>query len=70
MAETTLTDTANFEAIVRIVEDGTPSSPKRIKTTPPQWARTGMLAAVLSRTRARYARPREKVEQRIESIFR
>jgi hypothetical protein len=28
-----------------------------------------MLAAVLSRTRARYARPREKVEKAIESIF-
>lgn len=42
---------------MRVVNEGVPSSPKRIKTTPPQWAKTGMLASVLSRTRARYARP-------------
>jgi hypothetical protein len=65
----TLTDTANFEAVMRVVNDGVPSSPKRIKTTPPQWARTGMLASVLNRTRARYTRPSEDVEKRIKSIF-
>ena len=65
----TLTDTANFEAWVRMTEDGVPGSPRRIKTAPPQWARTGMLASVLSRTRARYARPREALEERIRRIF-
>jgi hypothetical protein len=65
----TLTDTVNFEAVVRVVDDGVPSSPKRMKTTPPQWHRTGMLASVLNRTRARYARPRDKVEKAINSIF-
>jgi hypothetical protein len=66
---TSLTDTPNFEAVARVVSEGVPSSPNRIKTTPPQWVRTGMLASVLSRTRARYARPREKVDKHIESIF-
>ncbi len=65
----TLTDTANFEAVMRVVNDGVPSSPKRIRTAPPQWIRTGMFASVLSRTRARYARPSEDVEKRIRSIF-
>jgi len=64
-----LTDTPNFEAWVRMTENGVPSSHKLLKTTPVQWDRTGMLGAVLSRTRARYARPREKVEKAIESIF-
>jgi hypothetical protein len=64
-----LTDTANFEAITRETRDGVPSSPYRIKTTPPQWARTGMLASVLARTRSRYARPQQDIDKRIKSIF-
>jgi hypothetical protein len=67
--QATLTDTANFEAIVRMTEGGIPSSPIRIKTTPVQWDRQGMLPAVQSRTRARYARPSEKVEAQIARIF-
>jgi hypothetical protein len=64
-----LTDTPNFEAWVRMTENGVPFSHKLLKTTPVQWDRQGMLAAVQSRTRARYARPREKVDRAIESIF-
>jgi len=66
----TLTDTANFAAWMRITREGVPSSPIRIETTPPRWVRQGMLAAVISRTRARYARPTEAIEKQVENIFR
>lgn len=68
--EATLTDTANFAAVVRYTRDGIPTSPYRIETTPPEWSRTGMLRAVLNRTWARYTRPNDKVERQIERIFR
>jgi hypothetical protein len=65
----TLTDTQNYEAIMRRNERGVPSSPIWIKTAPPAWAKTGMLASVLKRMQARYGRPREKVESQIRAIF-
>jgi DNA helicase HerA-like ATPase len=59
-----LKDLANFEAWVKTIENGQPGNPKLIKTLPPVVA-LGRLGAVRNRTHARYARPRERIEQEI-----
>jgi hypothetical protein len=63
-----LMSTPNFEAWVRTIEDGRPSNPRRIRTRPPGDA-LRRLEAVRNRTRARYARPRAKVEREIAAFI-
>jgi len=64
-----LTDTPNFEAWVKLLRNGVPSSAIPIRTSPAHIS-GGRLSAVISRTRARYARPREKVESAIAAFLR
>jgi type IV secretory pathway TraG/TraD family ATPase VirD4 len=64
----TLTDTSNFSAWVKLLRDDMPAGTHPIHTLPPQ-AGTGKSAAVRARTRARYARPRSSVEQKIARFF-
>ena len=61
----TLTDTPNFSAWAKLVRNGVPSEPRPIDTLPPEPASAGRLQAVRNRTRARYARPRQAIEDRI-----
>jgi hypothetical protein len=61
----TLTDTANFSAWAKLVRGGVPSEPRAIAMLPPEPAGGGRLVAVRDRTRARYARPRLMVEEKI-----
>ena len=61
----TLTDTPNFSAWAKLVRNGVPSEPRPIDTLPPEPASTGRLQAVRNRTRARYARPRQVIEDKI-----
>lgn len=63
-----LTDTPNFEAWVKLLRAGVPSSAIPIRTLPAEVA-GGSFGAVVSRTRARYARPRHTVEQAIARRF-
>ena len=67
--QSTLTDTANFSAWVKLVRDGVPTDARSIHTWPPDLSGSGSLDLVRSRTRARYARPRAVVEKRISSFF-
>jgi hypothetical protein len=60
----TLTDTTDHRAWIKLTKGGVPSSPVLIQTFPPQ-PLEGSFEAVRARTRARYARPREKVEVHI-----
>jgi type IV secretory pathway TraG/TraD family ATPase VirD4 len=63
--EQALTNTANFSAWVKLVRDGVPTDARIIDTAPPVGGTTSQLERVRNRTRARYARPRQSVEQRI-----
>jgi type IV secretory pathway TraG/TraD family ATPase VirD4 len=60
-----LTDTANFSAWVKLMNGGIPAEPRPIDTFPPDPSESGRFQAVRSRTRARYARPRNVVELKI-----
>jgi len=59
-----LMGTPNFEAWAKTVEDGAPGSPRRLRTRPPGETHR-RLTAVRSRTRARYARSRARIEKDI-----
>lgn len=59
-----LTDKPNFEAWVKLLRAGVPTEPIPIRTLPAE-PTGGSFRAVIARTRARYARPREKVERAI-----
>ena len=63
-----LTDTANFEAWVKMVRDNVPTTAMHITTVPADPPK-GTLQAVINRTRSRYARPKEQVEKTIARIF-
>lgn len=60
-----LTETANFAAWCKLMRGGSPADPRPIWTLPPYRRDRGTLERVLARTRARYARPRQVVEERI-----
>jgi len=64
-----LTDTPNFSAWVRLLQDGVPSSPHIIQTPPPKPDQGGRLPYIVSRTRARPARPRHVVEKSIARLI-
>jgi type IV secretory pathway TraG/TraD family ATPase VirD4 len=61
----TLTDTANFAAWTKLMHDGAPLDPAYLETLPPEAQGASRFHAVQARSRARYARPRALVEDRI-----
>jgi len=64
-----LTETANFEAWAKLIHNGNPATPFLLSTDYPDLSRAGHTAAVIARTRARYTRPREKVEAAIDRFI-
>jgi hypothetical protein len=67
--EAALTDTPNYQAWVRFLEDGAPTSPKVIETTLPP-PPLGSLERVVNRTRTRYARRKTDVDAHIERFLK
>ena len=61
----TLTDTGNFRAWVKTLYNGVPTDPHHVKMREPESLRLGRLAAVKSRTAARFGRERAQVEGRM-----
>ncbi len=61
----TLTETANFSAWLKLMRSGLPMDARPITTLPAAAYASGRLEIIRSRTRARYARPRELVERKI-----
>ncbi len=64
-----LTDTANFNAWVKLLEQGVPSKTRLIRTWIPDAEVTGRLEAVRARSRARHLRPRAQVEEEINRFL-
>ena len=64
-----LSDTSNFHAWVTYTRNGIPSNARLISTLPPWSGETGSLTKVIARSRSRYTRPRQQVEQAIEKFF-
>ena len=62
--KSTLTDTANFAAWLKLLNHSSLSGPHYLQTLPPEPV-IGRFEAVRNRTRARYGRPRRAVEGRI-----
>ncbi len=60
-----LTDLPNFTAWAKLIRNGSPTDTLRIDSEQPVAPHTGRADAVIARTRARYARPRQLVERRI-----
>lgn len=63
------TDLPNFEAWARLIRDGFPGDPIRLSPTQPESAKDDQTEAVITRTRARYTRPRMKVEADINRFI-
>ena len=63
------TDLANHEAWARIIRDGNSTDPIRLSLAMPNINKNDNAAAVIARTRARYTRPRAKVEAEIERFI-
>ena len=61
----TLTDTANFRAWAKLMRDGVPIDATSVETLPPEPQDGSHFAAVQARSRARYARSRTAVEEKI-----
>jgi type IV secretory pathway TraG/TraD family ATPase VirD4 len=64
-SEQALTNIANFSAWAKLIRDGIPADVRLVGTLPPDGVATSRLDAVRDRTRARYARPRQVVEDKI-----
>ena len=64
-----LTDTPNFSAWTKLIRDGVPADARSIATLPPDQVTSGRLEHVRNRTRARHARPRRAVEQKISRFL-
>ena len=60
------TDLANYTARARLLRHGEPLDPMLLKIPEPQTEHHGQTPAVIARSRARYARPREVVELMID----
>ena len=63
-----LCDLPNYQAWARLIRDGNPTDPFLLATGYPEFC-TGHAAAVISRTRARYTRPRAQVEAGIDRFL-
>jgi hypothetical protein len=59
------TDLANYEVLVKLLEDGRYRQPFRGKTVPPSGRFIGRRDNLISRSRQRYATPRKLVEEKI-----
>lgn len=62
---TALTDIANFTAWSKVMQNDLPIEAHHIQMLPAQNTVAARLTAIRNRTRARHARPREAVENRI-----
>ena len=60
-----LTDTGNFSAWIKLVRGGVPADARTIEMLPPDVQCNSNFELVRNRTRARYARPRHSVEEKI-----
>ena len=60
-----LTDLSNFTAWAKLIRDGNPTGAMRIDTEIPAIEHRGRAAAIIARSRARHARPRAIVEDKI-----
>ncbi|MGH8335745.1 MAG: TraM recognition domain-containing protein, partial [Gammaproteobacteria bacterium] len=63
-----LCELSNYQAWARLIHDGNPTDPFRLNTAYPRLD-FGRADAVVSRTRARYTRPRAKVEAEIDRFI-
>jgi len=63
----TLSETPNFHAWVRLLENGNPTDPFIMKTLVPEAPAQGRKSAVVAHTRARHTRAIEKVERSIHA---
>jgi hypothetical protein len=63
--EQALSDTANFTAWVKLLQDGNPSDPFLLETLVPEPPEEGRSRAVRGHTRARHTRERARVEQSV-----
>jgi len=66
----TLTDTQNFSAWAKVMQDGNPSDAIFLDTIYPDSQHAGGAGAVIARTRARHTRPRWLVETNVLKQFR
>jgi hypothetical protein len=66
----TLCDTSNFSAWIKLMHGGLPSDARPIATLPSQLDFADRFDAVRARSRARYARPRPLVEAKIARFLR
>jgi hypothetical protein len=64
-----LTNTANFSAWLKLLENGEPTETRLAYMDAPRPDATGRLDAVRSRSRARYLRPRTLVERKINRFL-
>ncbi len=65
-----LCDLPNYQAWARIIRDGNPTESFHLATEVPEIGAGGHAAAVIARTRARYTRPRAKVEAAIDRFIK
>lgn len=65
-----VSSTANFEAWIKLLRGRETSDALLIVTVPPKPGEQGRLPSIISRTRARHARPREQVEEAVAAMFR
>jgi hypothetical protein len=61
----TLSDTRNFSAWCKLLQDGNPTDPFLLENTLPEPSAASRAAAVIAHTRARHTRPRWQVERMI-----
>jgi hypothetical protein len=61
-----LADLERFEAVVKLLEDGTNREPFRAKTLPPLGNRIGRKDKLIARSRERFAQPRTTVEMKLD----
>jgi hypothetical protein len=64
-----LTNTANFEAWMKLLDRGVPMQTRLVRTYLPQPAITGRLEIVKARSRTRHMRSRAKVEENIKRFL-
>jgi len=62
----TLADLDRYEAVVKLLEDGTNKEPFRARMLPPIESRVGRRKKLIARSRERFATPRAVVEDKLE----
>ena len=65
IAANALADLGRYEAVVKLLENGTNSEPFRAKTLPPLENPIGRKEKLIARSRERFATPRPKVEEKL-----